>query len=147
MSSNPWDLNGLKTKDLHIKELLPKIIEEDNKIKQECKEKYGDDWWEHYLKETDPSYGINFQEQSTNQDIYEGHISIILYNPPHARYMEEQYYEKLKRLFGRRWKRYIKHKPNDPKVNDALIKDAIKTGMWKELPKELQEEYHRQAGE
>ena len=31
-------------------------------------------------------------------------------------------------------------------VGELLIEDAIKTGKWKELPNELQDEYHRRVG-
>ena len=36
--------------------------------------------------------------------------------------------------------------PNyDPQAGELLLRDALRTGKWKELPDELQDEYHHRS--
>lgn len=144
MDINLLDLNRLTMDDIDFSG-LPKIIAEDARIEKECKDKYGDDWWEHYVDATLPNRDIDSDEKLVNLHIYDGCMPFV--TGILAFHYQDLYLKKLKRLFGPFYKRYINHKPNDPKVNKALIKDALKSGKWKELPKELQGEYHKLAGD
>lgn len=144
MRKNPLDLNGLTMDDIDFSR-LPEITAELERIEKECKEKYGDDWWSHYVKATDPYYDVDLDERTINRFIYEGHEPCV--SGLGAFQIHTLYWEKMKRLFGPFYKRYVNHKRNDPKVNKILIKDALKSGKWKELPECLQEEYHRLVGD
>lgn len=108
--------------------------------------KYGDKWRDYYEQITDPDYGVDLDERMVNRAIYEGHRLCLMGHPARIMELENKYQEKMKRLFGLWHKQYVNHVPNDPKVNKALIKDALKSGKWKELPKSLQEEYHTLVG-
>lgn len=145
MNKNPLNLNKLTVDDIDFSK-LPEITERLDRIERECREKYGDDWWEPFVAATNPSHDIDLDEASVNRAIFGGYRLFITSNPSAMMRREKLYWDKLKRLFGPFYKRYVKHKINDPRVNKALIKDALKSGKWKELPKELQDEYHRLAG-
>ena len=145
-NKNPLDLNNLTMEDIDFASILPKVTAELERTKQECKEKYGEDWREHYIRATNPNWDIDTDERSINRAIYEGHRLCITAHPQIIMEMEHKYWIKMRRLFGPFCKRYVSHGTNDPKVNKALIKDALKSGKWRELPKELQDEYHKLAG-
>ena len=145
MTKNPLNLNKLTVDDIDFSK-LPEITERLDRIERECKEKYGADWWEPFVAATNPSHDIDLDEASVNRAIFEGHRLVIFGHPWVIAKIEKLYWEKLKRLFGPFYKRYVNHKANDPRINKALIKDALKSGKWKELPTELQDEYHRLAG-
>ncbi len=146
MNKNPLDLNGLTMDDIDFSGVR-EALEKDKQMEAEYQRKYGDDWWEHYIADTNPSHGIDLDERSVNEAIFEGHRLFVMGNPLMVAEIETLYWKKMKRLFGPFYKRYVNHKTNDPRVNKALIKDALKSGKWRELPKELQGKYHRLAGE
>lgn len=138
-------MNNLTMDDIDFSR-LPEISAEFDRMEQECKEKYGDKWRDYYEQITDPDYGVDLDERMVNRAIYEGHRLCLMGHPARIMELENKYQEKMKRLFGLWHKQYVNHVPNDPKVNKALIKDALKSGKWKELPKSLQEEYHTLVG-
>lgn len=143
-NKNPLDLNNLTMDNIDFS-ILPEISAKIEQEEQKYKEKYGDNWWEHYIQETNPYYEVDSIEEAINEAIYHGHRLCISAHPTVLMEMEKRYWEKMKRLFGPFCKRYVNHAIDDPKVNKALIKDALKSGKWKELPKELQGEYHKTA--
>lgn len=145
LDGHPLNLDGLTIEDIDFNKHLPKIRARREKIKKECKEKYGDDWWEHYLAATNPKHGIDSTEEWVNKAIYEGCTPLLSGTPILVEQTYSRYYQKLKELFGPLYKFHIRHKRNHPYVNKLLIKDALKTGKWRELPYELQDEYHKQA--
>lgn len=124
------DFSGARERLAHLDQLA-----------EECKEKYGDDWKEHYLSLTDPDYGLDGYEKIINKTIYEGNV---FSSDNHI--LNSRFIEKVERLFGKNWKKQILDRKHDPYIGSKLIEDAMCTGMWKELPPELYEEYHRQAG-
>lgn len=144
MDEKSLDLNRLTMDDIDFSH-LPEITAELDRVEKECKEKHGDNWWEHYLRATDPYYDVDLDERTINRSIYEGHEPCI--TGLDVVQIQTLYYAKMKRLFGPFYKRYVNHKRGDPKINKALIKDALKSGKWKELPECLQGEYHKLAGE
>lgn len=146
MNKNPLDLNRLTMDDIDFESVLPKISKEINQIEKECKEKYGNDWWRHFVKATSPHIDLDWDEETVNEAIYNGHLLCVSGDPVWAAKIENKYWDKMKRLFGPFYKRYVHHEHNDPKVNKALLKDALKSGKWRELPKELQKEYYKTAG-
>lgn len=49
---------------------------------------------------------------------------------------------RMQYLFGDAYDIYHLPKAEDPDIADILVNDALKTGMWRELPDELQPIYH-----
>lgn len=145
MGNNPLDLNRLTMDDIDFSK-VHEISKNLECIEAECKEKYGDDWFEHYFLITNPRCNIDSVEEVVNRAIYDGCELVISGSPTAVREAEMRYKEKMKRIFGIFYKQYMHHKPNDPKINRALLNDAIISGKWRELPNELQEEYHKLAG-
>lgn len=146
MSKNPLDLNGLTMDDIDFSGVREEL-EKEKQLQKEYQEKYGDNWWEHYIADTEPDHDIDWDEETVNEAIYNGHRPCVSGHPQIVYQIDKKYWEKMKRLFGPFYKRYIRHEHNNPKVNKALLKDALKSGKWRELPKELQEDYHKMAGE
>lgn len=145
MNKNPLDLDQLTMDDIDFEGLLPKITEEFNKVEKECREKYDENWFEHYTKKIRPNDSIDITEKWINDAIYSGYALNVTGSPESVIETYDRYNKKLKQFFGRSYKHYIHHKPNNPKINKLLIEDAIKTGKWKELPEQLHEEYHKQV--
>ncbi len=145
MNQNPLDLNQLTMEDIDFSDAR-EGMERLKRLEKEYQEKYGDDWWEHYLKDTNPYHDMDLDEETINRAIYEGHRLCMTGHPQTLKRIEDRYWEKMKRLFGLFYKQYITHEPNDPKVNKALLKDAVKTGLWKELPINLQTDYQKMIG-
>lgn len=145
LDGHPLNLDGLTIEDVDFNKYLPQVTAEIDKIEQECKEKYGDDWFEYFYKLTNPDHDVDSTERLINKCIYEGHIPVMSGDPEVLYQTYTRFYDKLKRLFGPLYKLHIYHKSNHPYVNKLLVKDALKTGKWKELPYELQDKYHKQA--
>ena len=145
MSENLMSLNRLTMDDIDFSDAR-ETLEKMKQTEKEYQIKYGDEWWEHYLADTNPSYGMDLDEESINKAIYNGYRLCISGHPVTVAKLEMKYQQKMKRLFGPFYKRYIRHEPDDPKVNKVLLKDALRSGKWKELPKKLQAEYHKMAG-
>lgn len=110
-------------------------------VEKECKEKYGNDWKEHFLSATNPNHGLDVYEKIIYKTIYNGTV----FSSDNWT-LNNRFLKKVEKLFGKDWKKQILGKKNDPYIIDKLIEDAIETGKWKELPKELHEEYHRRVG-
>ncbi len=142
MNQNPLDLNQLTMDDIDFSGAC-EGMEHLKKLEKEYQEKYGDDWWKYYKKVLFSKSDYDLDEKNINDAIYHGCTLCLTGDPEAVSCIENKYIEKMKRLFGKSYKRHIFHKSNDTKVNKLLIRDAIKTGMWKELPNELQEEYHK----
>lgn len=144
MKQNLLDLNHLTIEDIDFSGVKEGIAE----IKQKEKEYeavYGDDWMSHYIADSDYYCHVDSDEQIIDRAVFEGHKPIVI--GQHAGIIERKYWEKMRRIFGPFYKHYVNHEQNNSKANKALIKDAIKSGKWKELPEPLHEQYHRMAGE
>lgn len=145
-----FDLNGLSEKDLHYPtaEEFKKHCEELDCIEAECKKKYGDDWQKYYLDIVFPSSDIDTDLRSFNRAIYGGYMPSYYGLPKDVHELHEMLHERIRVLFNDRdWMKYLHHEPGIPEINEVLINDALRTGMWRELPDELQDEYHRRAGD
>lgn len=77
MSKNPLGLNGLTMDNIDFSR-LPEITAELERIEKECKEKYGNDWWEHYVEITNPHHGIDGCEETVNCAIYGGYLTFLV---------------------------------------------------------------------
>lgn len=139
-----FDLNQLMMEDIDFsgaREGLERL----RQMKKQYQEKYGDDWWEHYVKDTGCYSDMDSYEKTVNDAIFEGHFLCISGDPYTVGQIYIRYHEKMTRLFGPFYRKYVRHEPNDPKINQALLKDAIKSGKWRELPNELHDAYHKMA--
>lgn len=58
-----------------------------------------------------------------------------------GRYMVRQ-----RELYGDRYGELVRGGGSTPELAGPLLRDAVRTGKWKELPDELQDEYRRLAG-
>ena len=52
----------------------------------------------------------------------------------------------MQELYGDDYDELRSYKNADPRVVELLLDDAVRTGKWKELPDELQPEYHKRVG-
>lgn len=140
-----FDLNQLTMEDIDFSGAKD-IMENIRQRKKEYQEKYGEDWWKHYVEDNECYSSLDPYEQIVNDAIFNGHLVCVSGGPYTVGQIHIRYQEKMKRLFGPFYRKYVRHEPNDPKINRALLKDAIKSGKWRELPKELHDTYHKMAG-
>lgn len=147
MDKKDLNLNGLTMDDIDFSGVR-EAWKENKQKEKEYQERYGDDWLEYYLAENrkeDLYSNTDIFEKGANIAIYNGHMPFVGGSPDCISKFHLRYREKMERFFGRSWKKHVFHSPNDPKINKLLIQDALKSGKWEELPKELQNEYHRLA--
>ena len=104
-------------------------------LKAECIEKYGDDWERHYMELLCPplDYDVNLTGTPT------AYVQM-------ERKQEKRFREIYGDGYGDGWSEAVFHAPCDPVIGEWLLSDAIRTGKWKELPRELRDEYARRTG-
>ena len=118
---------------------------------EEYKNKYGDKWIEQY----DKDHGfvrvrdVNCDEVllKLNDAIFNGYYPKMSGISEYACRVRSEFGPRLNVIYDDRYNELCCHAPNDPRVNELLLKDALKTGKWRELPECLCEEYHRLAGD
>lgn len=125
-------------------EVVRKVNEEDDRLVAELKQKYGDDWLEHYVA----AMVCDFDTMAkwVNVCIYKGSLVHTLDDPGFDEELARRYKERTRYLYGDMYDKLIHHEKKDRRVAELLVMDAIKTGKWKELPDELQSEYHNRVG-
>lgn len=96
MDINLLDLNRLTMDDIDFSGAR-EAIEQGMKQQEEYKKKYGDDWWERYLADTNPSHGIDGCEETVNQHIYNGCEPFI--TGELSFYVTDLYQKKIKTSF------------------------------------------------
>ena len=108
----------------------------------ELKEKYGDDWPEHYDRwigmEPPEDYDTDLKE--INKGILLGMPVSISGNMAGSFYRRQLL--QMRDVYGDAYDRLCRHIPNDPEVIGLLLRWAKRTGQWNELPDELQDAYH-----
>lgn len=126
---------------------------------EEYKAKYGKDWLDYYdrdhgiIHESDDDFDYDRALKLMNDGIFNAYYPrIASYSIPGGpddwmNRVRCGMPKRLMEIYGDRYMELAFHKPNDPRVNELLIQDALKTGKWKELPDCLQAEYHRRAGD
>lgn len=133
-------LSGLSMPELDTTGLKARF--EANMAEQERYRKlYGDGWWEKFCNDKgwNTKLGYDMRAKVINIAIYEHRMC---YNASTI----QQFYREQE-LFGERYDELKDRGPCDSRVVELLIADAIKTGKWKELPDELQSEYHKRVGD
>ena len=99
-------------------ERIRRSAREDECEVEKYKRRYGADWFEVYRRDK---------------------------NPVGAR-TRARMAERERELYGDRYDEFRGHLDGDTRVAELLLRDAIRTGKWKELPDELQAEYHERVG-
>lgn len=68
------------------------------------------------------------------------------FNPEATRAEEEEFEARLREVYGDQYDELVLHRvKRDPRVAELLIQEAMRTGVWEELPKELQPEYRKRV--
>ncbi len=136
------DLSGLTEHVVIDHEKLKKHREERERVIAEYKRKYGEEeGFRRWSRDTSnmPDGTYDFEMKIINTDI-------IWYGGPILDFHRKAY-QRMHELYGDQYDALIQHREKDPRVTELLIVDAIKTGKWKELPDELQVEYHKRVGD
>lgn len=81
-----------------------------------------------------------------NVAIYQGRAPCFTGTPEYVELMHAKWEARMRELYGDGFDDLRLHGPCDSRVGELLLADALRTGKWKELPDELQGEYHRRAG-
>lgn len=119
-------------------------------LKAECIEKYGDDWERHYMELLCPPLDYDVDMLAINEAAYYGRRVIMTGTPTAYVQMERKQEKRFREIYGDGygdgWSEAVFHAPCDPVIGEWLLSDAIRTGKWKELPRELRDEYARRTG-
>ena len=111
----------------------------------EFKAKYGDDWREKWIAHICPSRDYDVWLKDFNTAIYQigtFHVRGI----GDFRRIEAEFDQRCHEVYGDEYDSLIGwHEYADSRVVELLLQDALRTGRWKELPDELQDEYHRRV--
>lgn len=133
-------LGGLDMSDLS-RERVHTIRDRSEKRVADYKAKYGDKWHERWEED----YGDG-SDEDIDASLYNG---MILYGTRAGcsnHYMLEQLEVRMRELYGDEYETLENHQPWDGRVVELLLSEAVRTGKWKRLPKELWSEYHKRAG-
>lgn len=144
--ANSLSLSGLTEFDLDF-DRLDQIDAEREQKQQMYKDKYGDDWYIRYLHEEGIITGGDYDTyaKSVNTAIYYGCWASVSGNSKYVMLVPKMQEDRMHELYGDKYEELKNHPAADPRIIELLIADAIKTGKWKELPDELQEEYHKRV--
>lgn len=145
---NSLSLSGLTEFDLDF-DSLDRIKSEDEQKQQMYKDKYGDDWFMEYcygegIFDRDEDCYDSYMK-GINTAIYYGCWSSVSGNSKYVMLVPKMQEDRMHELYGDKYEELKNHPAADPRIIELLINDAIKTGKWRELPDELQEEYHKRV--
>lgn len=113
----------------------------------EYKRKYGADWFRRYARDMNGTPDYDSAMKRVNTCIYRGAYLEVSGIGERASRLRRLMRERPRELYGDRYDELERHPYGDPRVAELLLQDAIRTGKWKELPDELQSEYHRRVGD
>ena len=89
----------------------------------------------------------NFYWESINRAIYTGRKpGWYMGSGPSYDQICKDWEVRMHKLYGNRYAELREHSFKDESVKKLLLEDAMKTGKWKQLPKELWLEYHERIG-
>lgn len=130
-------------------ERLQRIIKESDEEKKRLQEQYGEGWfavWKR-LKGIDRDYDTWMKKINTM--IYYGKTYHSGTTCSQAYYLTKQKWEnRMHDLYGFLPGSFVTNCPGGyPNAAKLLLEDALRTGKWKELPDELQLEYHKKVKE
>lgn len=128
-------------------ERLRRIMKESDEEKKRLQEQYGDGWWDVWkkIKGIDKDYDV--WTKKINTMIYHGRTYHSGTTCPQAYHLTKQRWEdRMHDLYGLAHGSFVTNCPGGyPNAAELLLEDALRTGKWKELPDELQQEYHERA--
>lgn len=130
-------------------ERLRRIMRESDEEKKRLQEQYGDGWWDAWkkIKGIDKDYSVTMKKINTliyqGRRFYSGSCSPGVYP-----IMMNAWKKRMEEFYGPDYESFPRRCPGGyPNAAELLLNDALKTGKWKELPNDLQEEYHRRVEE
>lgn len=130
------------------KEAMARAMAETDARTAEYKTKYGDDWLKHYASdiaaENDERHRIS-NARLMNGAIYDGTWLRVSSDYRATMELRAKQDARMHELYGDRYDELREHGPDDPRVAELLLEEALRTGDWKVLPEELHEEYHKRA--
>lgn len=149
--------NGKKQSDLSLSNLtMPEFngeeirrgMKELEEGEEKYKQMYGDEWWPKYLHDLGILRDIDYDEdmKTINEGIYCGEPFFVSGYGEHVKKFYEKQESRMREIYGKDYDTLRSHEFGDLTVVERLLNDAIKTGKWKELPDELQDEYHKRIG-
>lgn len=143
-------MNGPSLKGLHVP-LTKDVLDEKSRMYKEQRafyqRKYGDNWRQRWLEDCGVPVDYDGDMKFINTSIYYGICaSRSSTNSDTIRLFDEKQTARWHELYGDCYDELLRHKAGDPRVVELLLQDALRTGKWKELPDELQDEYRRRAG-
>ena len=121
---------------------MKKIEKELDEREKAYREKYGDNYMLQLLKDDGliPDYDIN--KKSIDSAIYNRTWLRVSGHSEWARTHMDKQIERMRELFGKDCDIYTVLSETTIDIGDLLLKEALQTGKWKELPDELQPKYH-----
>lgn len=107
--------------------------------KEEGEKRYFEDW----IKNNEIEI-----EKSTNTRMYTmGRVSFSMFARI-PQYAINEFDKRCRELYGDRYDEIVNDPiPNDPRIAELLIQEALQTGRWEVLPDELVDEYWKRANQ
>lgn len=141
-------LSGLTMPDFDSEEMRMRA-KEFKEGEKRYKKMYGDEWQTKYMHDLGILRDIDYDEDMKliNLGIYCGEPFSVSGYGEHAKEFREKQELRMREIYGDDYATLRGHKFGDLTVVEMLLNDAIKTGKWKELPDELQDEYHKRIGD
>lgn len=121
------------------------IVDKENQKIAEYEAKYGKaEGLRRYMEEMCGRPDPDFDEDMKAINTY-----VIWYGGPILRPgdFSRKAHDRMHELYGSEYAALCVHDERASHIGELLIMDAVKTGKWKELPDELQAEYHRRVGD
>ena len=85
MDIKELDLNQLTMDDVDFSGAR-EGLEQEKRLQIEYQKKYGNKWWDQYIKDSFPNKDIDSIEETINEAIYNGHPLCITADPPQFAY-------------------------------------------------------------
>lgn len=114
---------------------------------QQYKNKYGKRWDKYYEQDMGFTIDFDLEMKAINTAIHEKKVPNVMGSYQALIALNQKCQKRISELFGDRYNIYVLCADDDLDTDAVLIKDAVKTGKWKELPDDLQKEYWERADE
>ena len=113
--------------------------------KAEFKAKYGADWKKKWMWHVCHPHDYDANLKFFNTVIYHNGVLNVCGTGDVVRRDMAAFEKRCREVYGDEYDALKWHEYADSRVVELLLQDALRTGKWKELPDELQEEYHRRV--
>lgn len=139
-------LTGL-TLDPFLGEEARERVRKGEKERKRYEKKHGEEWFEYYNRDKGRIVDYDTDMKTINIAIVRKSDLMLCGTPESVIRKREKWRMRLKELFGPDCDYYKFFSDESLNPKEALICDALKTGKWKELPDELQTEYHKRVSD